>query len=42
LILSGILPDQVDRVAAQYSAIHFELPLEASGWIRLTGRARGG
>jgi ribosomal protein L11 methyltransferase len=41
LVLSGILPDQLDPIIAAYESTDFQLPDEDDGWIRLVGRRRG-
>lgn len=41
LVLSGILPDQVDEVVAAYPGVRFEPPEISDGWAMLVGVRHG-
>ena len=40
LVLSGVLPDQVDEVVAAYPGVRFDPPEVRSGWAMLVGVRR--
>ena len=42
LVLSGLLANQVEAVAAAYLGVDFSAPAQEDGWVRLAGQKRSG